>query len=590
MAITLIQQPQLISPVYNPIPFVVDSDNKNEDNFNYIFDLYESDGVTLGDRLIRVRVAGEPVTGYGIFNPQKVLQSYINNTFNPDLTGCTTPDYVEYTIEVGEAYTYIWDFTGTTGVVIVGSPFLLNVKLTSSQTHLYQLGDVINISNCAHTPYNGNWEIIDIPNSTSITIYLGVSTLSSFTGETKLFNDEQTFFTGLTTISGNTVHNAAIDTYDYIDYRNEGFVLDNYYPNVTGSTEFYTNAFDNYKVRLSNRGSFITFQNVYEDVLHPNPDLLNVITSDGGEFLIDLACTGNTIEVGVFPWNLNNTASGAITIISGTLPIIKNATESYTVSLQESTTTSVNIIQAYPSVVNGNITINKGGVYNGANYFVWIDGTNTFYLWYDLPNLSWQVSNALGGGNDYLISANSGTSLCPPIGTYGIEWLNGSNPLFTNFETDDCFLTNIIQPFNIKLYEYCNKWDNFEFLFMDRKGSWLPMNFELVQRKNISINRKSFKKGLELNYGYNDRGTTVVQNELSYRYTVVSNWFSEEQSLLFEEFISSPEIFWNYKGDGIFIPINITKLSEEIKDKRNSRLIQYTIEFEISNNPMVQTG
>jgi hypothetical protein len=590
MAITLIQQPQLISPVYNPIPFVVDSDNKNEDNFNYIFDLYESDGVTLGDKLIRVRVAGEPITGYGIFNPQKVLQSYIDNTFTPDLTGCTTPDYVEYTIEVGEAYTFDWNFTGNIGVAVTGSTFLLNVQLTGTTIHYYNVGDVINISNCPHIPYNGNWEVLNIPNNQSVTLDLGVSSLTSFSGTTKLFNDEQTFFTGLTTISGNTVHNAAIDTYDYIDYRNEGFVLDNYYPSVTGSTEFYTNAFEDYKVRLTNRGSFVTFQNVYQDYFHPNPDLLNVRTSDGGRFLIDLACTGNTIEVGVFPWNLNNTASGDITIINGTLPMIKNTTESYTVSLSRSGRNSVDIVQTYPSVVNTNVVADTYGTYNGANYFVWVDGTNTFYLWYDLPNLNWQVSNVLGGGNDYLISANSGTTLCPPLGQYGIEWFDGSNPLFTNFQTKDCFLTNIIQPFRIKLYEYCNKWDNFEFLFMDRKGSWLPMNFELVQRKNISINRKTFKKGLGLNYGYNDRGTTVVQNELSYRYTVVSNWFTEEQSLLFEEFMSSPEIFWNYKGEGIFIPINIIKLSEEIKDKKNSRLIQYTIEFEISNNPMVQTG
>jgi hypothetical protein len=582
--ITTISIPQLISPVYNPFYFVVDSDNNTEDNFNYIFDLYDT---LTSDRLIRLRVPAEPVTGYGVFNPQKILSNYIDNTFAGSTLNCADGDFKNYYVEVGEAYTYIWSFTGTTGVVVGGSTFLLNVKLTSAQTHYYQVGDIINISGCAHAPYNGNWEILDVPNATSITLNLEVSTLSSFTGDTKLFNDEQTFFTNLETITDNIVHNAAIDTYDYIDYRVEGYVEDNYYPSALSAGEFYTNAFDGYKCRLTNRGSFISFQNVYLNSTQPNPDTIRV-TSNKGVFDIPVTCTGDVVQYGVFPWNVNN-AVGTV-VVSGSLPAVDATTESYTVSLRDTTFNSLILSWTYGVTSSSPLPYYPAGTYGGKNYYTWTSGIYTFFLWYDLPNLTWVVSNALGGGNDYLISISAGSTYNPPIGVYGVQWLDGSNPLFSAFTSVSNTNPDLISPFTINLYDFCGKWDNFEFLFMDRKGSWLPMNFELVQRKKLSIDRKTFKRGMDRDYTYTDKSTIVSQNNLNYSYTVVSNWFTEEQSLLFDEFLSSPEILWNYEGGGVFIPIVITKLSDEIKDKKNSRLIQYTIEFILSTNPTVQVA
>ncbi len=582
--ITLISRPQLLSPTYNSIYFVVDSNNNTEYNFNYIFDLYDT--VTT-DRLIRVRVPAEPTTGYGVFNPQKVLSNYVANTFAGSTLNCTNGDYLNYYVEVGEAYTYIWSFTGTTGVVVVGSPFLLNVKLTSSQTHYYQVGDIINISGCAHVPYNGNWEIVDVPNATSITLQLEVSSLSSFTGDTKLFNDEQTFFTNLVSYNDNVVHNAAIDTYDYIDYRVEGFVRDNYYPSVVDSNTFYTNAFDGYKCRLNNRGSFVSFKNIYEDSTHPNPNIMRIV-SNKGTFDYTIACTGDVIQCGVFPYNINN-ATG-VSVVSGSLPAIDTSTESYTVSLRSSTYSALTLSFTAGIYSSLPTSVYSSGLYGGKNYYQFLVGLTNMFLWYDLPNLQWVVSTALGGGTDHLISTSAGSTYSPPTGVYSSQWVDGATPLFSLFMTSSVITPDLIQPFTINLYEYCGKWDNFEFIFMDRKGSWLPMNFELVQRKNISVDRKTLKRGLDRDYTYTDKSTIVSQNILSYRYTVISNWFTEEQSLLFEEFLSSPEIYWNYKGEGVFIPIVITKLSDEIKDKKNSRLIQYTIEFIPSANPIVQVG
>ena len=590
MALTIINTPLKVAPVYNPNYFIVDSTNKSEDNFEYLYDVYESQGNTLGDRLIRVRVPAEPISGWGVYNPMKILQTQVENVFDYDLTGCSVQDFVEYTIKVGEAYTFEWPFDSVFGLAVSGTGCLLNVVLTGTTQHYYNTGDTITIQGATISQYNGTWGVIQVPNNNQVVLDLCVSSLSSTSGTTKLFNDEQTFFTGLTSFTQYYAHNAAINTYDFIPYRVEPYFRDTYYPSSGGTALWYSNVPDGYKTRIRNRGHITYFNSIYTGTTYPEPDGLLVLTDDGTNVIINLDCKKEVLSVGVFPWNLNNVDAADATFITGGLPIITPLTTTYDVCLISSGYTSVDLGFNYPGQTNASTTVYTSGTYNGRNYFIWVDGGNTFYIWYDAPNLNWQVSNALGGGNDYLISTNSGTTTCPPSGEYNVEWFDGSNPLFTNFKLSNCTNPCINKPLTLNLYEYCNKWDNYEFIFMDRKAGFIPMNFELVQRKNVGVERKSFKKGLEYNYTSLDRGKTIVQNNITYRYTVVSNWMDEATSLYFEELMTSPEIYWNYEGTGEFIPINLTITEQEIKDKRNSRLIQYTLQFELGNDIIGMLG
>ena len=590
MALNIINTPLKIAPVYNPNYFIVDSTNKSEDNFEYLYDVYESQGNTLGDRLIRVRVPAEPISGWGVYNPMIILQTQVENVFDYDLTGCSVQDFVEYTIQVGEAYTYTWPFDSVFGLAITGTGCLLNVVLTGTTQHYYNTGDTITLQGSTIPQYNGTWSVIQVPNNNQVVLDLCVSSLSSTSGTTKLFNDEQTFFTGLTSFTQYYAHNAAINTYDFIPYRVEPYVRDTYYTSTGGTALWYSNVPDGYKTRITNRGHITYFNNVYSGNTYPEVDGLLVVTDDGNEIVIDLGCKKEILSVGVFPWNINNADAGDITIINGSIPAITPNTQSYDVCLINQAFTSINIFYEYPGQIDNEQTLYPSGIYNAHNYFIFVDGANTFYIWYDTPNLNWQISNALGGGNDYLISLNVGTLTCPPVGNYNVEWFDGTNPLFTGFKMSPCSYVCLNQPLTLNIYEYCNKWDNYEFIFMDRKAGFIPMNFELVQRKNVGVERKTFKKGLEYNYTSLDRGKTIVQNNIIYRYTVVSNWMDEITSLYFEELMTSPEIYWNYEGTGEFIPINLTITEQEIKDKRNSRLIQYTLQFELGNDIIGMLG
>lgn len=167
--------------------------------------------------------------------------------------------------------------------------------------------------------------------------------------------------------------------------------------------------------------------------------------------------------------------------------------------------------------------------------------------------------------------------------SYCVAIFNG----FLRVTDDLCFIID----------DTCSKYTNFELNFLDRFGNYTPFNFTLIQRKNVSVQRNTFKKGLGevlpgsgFGYSCNDRGTTTINNIITYTYTLQTDWLSEDMSLYFEQLLTSPNVFWNYDGDGDFRPVTLTTNAVDVIDKKNSRLLQYSVTMTQANNPVVQTG
>lgn len=158
-------------------------------------------------------------------------------------------------------------------------------------------------------------------------------------------------------------------------------------------------------------------------------------------------------------------------------------------------------------------------------------------------------------------------------------------------------LSQVTETMLFEIDTTCSKYTNFELNFLDRKGNYVPFNFTLVQRKNVGVNRTTFKQGLgKLEsaagwyYDCTDRGTTTLNNTINYTYTLQTNWLSEDMSLYFEELMTSPNVFWDYDGLGNFRPVVLTTNAVDVLDKKNSRLIQYSVTMTLANNPVVQLG
>lgn len=103
MAITIQQQPQLYTPVYNPMRFVLSSTNSGQSNFKYVVDLYISG--TVG-RVWRGLYNADPTYGTCAADISRVLESYISKDISDTTYGfqqCTN-SLKGYEVKCGEQY------------------------------------------------------------------------------------------------------------------------------------------------------------------------------------------------------------------------------------------------------------------------------------------------------------------------------------------------------------------------------------------------------------------------------------------------------------------------------------------------------
>jgi hypothetical protein len=164
MAITSITQPQSITPVYNDVFIVVDSTNKENEQFKYIFDVYIN-----GDLLHTFKVFPEFGSLYGRQMLSKLLASYLTNTLrhldNETLiTGAETHksglnlSYINAVIKVGEesvSPAWSFDFVGWGGNTTSWANFddpeinpngLTRSILIGEDEPDYNANDVINVT------------------------------------------------------------------------------------------------------------------------------------------------------------------------------------------------------------------------------------------------------------------------------------------------------------------------------------------------------------------------------------------------------------------------------------------------------------
>ena len=100
MAITLISNSGTFRPAYNPIQWVVSSNNVSRCEFVYLCDVYIN-----GDFIIRLK-AEAGVNDYGYFRIERVLQDYLSKDFRHNLVGfaSNTNSSCEYYLEFREQY------------------------------------------------------------------------------------------------------------------------------------------------------------------------------------------------------------------------------------------------------------------------------------------------------------------------------------------------------------------------------------------------------------------------------------------------------------------------------------------------------
>ena len=186
--------------------------------------------------------------------------------------------------------------------------------------------------------------------------------------------------------------------------------------------------------------------------------------------------------------------------------------------------------------------------------------------------------------------------------TSGITVSSGSLPMVdvnTTFINVTPFsgATQIGETKQFTVVDKCSKYETIKLFFLDRLGSYIPMNFDRVNRTNVTNSRSNYKQ----NYGNYDsvsnawgyttyaRGTTTYDIVSTKSITCTSDWLTDEQVQLIQILLTSPDVYY-IDEDGVYRAITITTNSYEEKKRVNDKLLNYTISFNYSNNDGNQRG
>jgi len=158
-------------------------------------------------------------------------------------------------------------------------------------------------------------------------------------------------------------------------------------------------------------------------------------------------------------------------------------------------------------------------------------------------------------------------------------------------------VTAISEVKSFTVVDKCSKYENIKLFFLDRLGSYIPLNFDRVSKTNVKNERSNYKQ----NYGNYDsvanawgytthaRGTTTYDIKSTKSITCTSDWLDDEQVELMQILLTSPDVYYIDEA-GVYRAITITTNSYEEKKRVNDKLLNYTITFEYANNNGNQRG
>jgi hypothetical protein len=107
------------------------------------------------------------------------------------------------------------------------------------------------------------------------------------------------------------------------------------------------------------------------------------------------------------------------------------------------------------------------------------------------------------------------------------------------------------QSIRVNIDRRCSKFEDYQLLYMDTQGSYLPFYFNLSSKKTITADKKDFYQQAgsfnpnTLQWGYEsyDRGRRIIDVQKKNTYALTSNWVTQEDGDRIEELIYSPDVY-----------------------------------------------
>jgi hypothetical protein len=474
MAITLIGQPNIITPAYNPVVWYFDSTNKNQPGFRYVVDLYKAGTAT---KIAEFRVAPRPTDGYGYVDLSKILSDMVDKDFKP--TNITSFDainsYYNYDLKIGEEYIQNWSFTDT--IFETGN----KTKFTQSPNttpHTFIVGDQIVIDQTLDLipSAEGLQTITAVPDAYNIVVNVAFISTGLNPGTIKYADNRKVVIRNLYTALNKSVFNAAESFVQFKNYLYTNFSL-------LQSNNTTKQALTNQPVIFYATVNQDIWFNYMKDPVDVVSQRIRFINSNGDN--LTKAFMPGTLNQTVLQTSVGPGNAEPILITTGTLPLIKSDT-----------------------------------------------------LWYDFYTYT---------------AVNAQTS----------------------------------KTYRVYLDRRCAI-NDYEIVFMDRRGSMSSYAFQLKSKVTGNITRQNYNQQLgflnvnKYDYNLEDAGQTNYNIDVTKQYELNTNWMDDASSIYFEELLTSPYT-WIKLEDGNYYSCIIQDSSFETHRQANKNLIKKTITLQLSN-------
>jgi hypothetical protein len=567
MAITIKGSPDVFAPAFNPMYFYLDSDNKDKEGFKYIFDIYKTGTAEL---ITSISPYPRPIDGYGVCDLSQIIKSQLSEDIQ-QIKGPrdTPPVYSCFDIEFGEEYIQSWNFTDN--FFVTSGPFESFLGFTGTGgTQPYIVGDFILVEQTIgfeQPAFNGVFEVLSADSNNVIVssqyIIGGISSTTVNPGVIYFSDKRRTIFPDLTGFTGSCVFNGAVGHQEFMDYDSN-----DYDTSTNSGATFFTNIPDGYTVRPDNTMRL----NFYNSVIPTGATFLNVETQYGVYDLQNENVLGKFNVIGAGSADITFTEPNYINNF-GSFPIFKNIC--YPILF---------IVDfAGQTLLQGNGTTPWNDISAFDEEFVEFQGENGEAFGAYIVDLPTSDSIVI----DYPFSAITSTT---GHALQQTRWYE-----VKIFDSDLGYVTET-KRFNVDWTPAFQFGPNVELVFLDRMGSYAPVNFQLQSSRTMNIQRDTYKKVLgNLNaidisdkwqYNSTDRGMTNINTSVMTELTLNSNWMNETDVAYAKELYSSPRVYIK-ETDGKLWPVVVKTNSFNIATKYNKKLISISITIQYANDDII---
>jgi hypothetical protein len=122
--------------------------------------------------------------------------------------------------------------------------------------------------------------------------------------------------------------------------------------------------------------------------------------------------------------------------------------------------------------------------------------------------------------------------------------------------------------------------------YLNNLGAFESFNFTKASKRTETIKRDKYKAvvgtltGSGYSYNASDINEKVFSTVIKDKYSIQSDWISQDYQNALEQLVTSPVVYWDNDGYGL-VSVNVTTDSFEWKKNKTTKMIQLQLEFEV---------